>query len=184
MCLWAVVFAAACGSSRKYSTPTTTTYATSAHGDVAGLSAYSQTYVQARPVRGQPEVVYEPAPSYVVVVAPPPPHMVIVTPPAPPYEGAVWVPGHWRWNGRSYVWLNGHYVPPRAGYVFVQPRWEYRDRRYVYVRGYYRPYRATVRRPSAYSRRDAPPARRTTVARPSAPRGPSTRPVVRTPRRP
>ncbi len=185
--MWALAacFVTACGSSGKYTTPTTTTYATSENGDIAGSSAdgYSQTYAEASPVRGQTEVVYEPAPSYIVIVAPPPPQTVIVVPPPPPYDGAIWVRGHWRWNGHDYVWLTGHYIPPRAGYTFVQPRWEYRDQRYVYVRGYYRPYRSTVRRHTTNTRRAAPPARRTTVVRPTAPRTPSRPTVVRTPRR-
>ncbi len=37
-------------------------------------------------------------------------------PPPPRHErmpglraGHVWVPGHWQWNGRDYVWVRGHY---------------------------------------------------------------------------
>ncbi len=60
--------------------------------------------------------------------------------PAPRYEpephrrhGYVWEPGHWHWEGRRYVWFEGHYVPVRAEYhryvpgIWVQrgPRWEW-----------------------------------------------------------
>ena len=41
-------------------------------------------------------------------------------PPPPRHErmpglrvGHVWVPGHWQWNGRDYVWVRGHYEAQR-----------------------------------------------------------------------
>ena len=41
-------------------------------------------------------------------------------PPPPRHErmpglraGHAWVPGHWRWNGRDYVWTRGHYEAER-----------------------------------------------------------------------
>ncbi len=41
-------------------------------------------------------------------------------PPPPRHErmpglrpGHAWVPGHWRWNGRDYVWMRGHYEARR-----------------------------------------------------------------------
>ena len=48
-------------------------------------------------------------------------------PPPPPPRGAmvahhhhgglVWVPGHYRWTGRGYRWVEGYWVrPPRPGY--------------------------------------------------------------------
>jgi len=71
------------------------------------------------------------------VPAPPPPQPeVIVVQPSP---AAVWIPGFWAYEGRSYVWVSGYWaVPPPHHRHFVQPHWE-RDRGgYVYIRGYWR----------------------------------------------
>ena len=55
---------------------------------------------------------------------------VRVAPPPPRYEavpalqpGWVWVPGYWNWNGRRYVWVNGHRVRHRRGHHWVPDRW-------------------------------------------------------------
>lgn len=74
----------------------------------------------------------------VVYQAPPQPRVVVHNPPPAPYHGAVWVQGHWSWNGAQYVWTDGHYVRPRAGHVYVQPRWERRGNGWVHVRGNWR----------------------------------------------
>jgi hypothetical protein len=73
----------------------------------------------------------------VIVVRPPPP---IVERPGPvPGPRYVWIPGYQRWNGRSYVWVRGHYViPPRAGAVWVPPRYAQRPGGYVFVAGHWR----------------------------------------------
>ncbi|MEJ5990233.1 thrombospondin type 3 repeat-containing protein [Ramlibacter sp. PS3R-8] len=70
------------------------------------------------------------APVY-VQVPPPPPRAE----PVPVMRaGQVWVPGHWRWNGREHVWIAGKYSARRSGYVYapatwvqVGGRWEYRE---------------------------------------------------------
>jgi hypothetical protein len=72
----------------------------------------------------------------VVVVrqAPPPPRAHRARP-RPQRSDAVWVEGHWEWNGRAHVWREGYYVNPRRGYVYVQPHWEQRRDGWVYVEG-------------------------------------------------
>ncbi|MCB9591454.1 MAG: YXWGXW repeat-containing protein [Sandaracinaceae bacterium] len=72
---------------------------------------------------------------YVQSAPPPPPATRVVVRPAAPYSNAVWVEGHYQWNGAQYVWVPGHYVQQRAGYTFVQPRWVNQGGRYVYVDG-------------------------------------------------
>ena len=72
---------------------------------------------------------------YVQSAPPPPPQARVSVRPAAPYGGAVWVEGHYQWNGNQYVWVSGHYVQQRQGYVFVQPRWQQQNGRYVYVNG-------------------------------------------------
>ncbi len=74
-----------------------------------------------------------------VPMAPPPPRVEVV-PVLPPERLAIehWQPGHWRWNGREHVWVEGHYVhrpQPRA--EWIPGRWEQRPRGWVYVEGHW-----------------------------------------------
>jgi len=57
----------------------------------------------------------------------PPPRAEVV----PPSRGGrtVWQPGHWRWTGRSYVWVAGRWVT--RGPQFAQ----YVPGRWVWTRG-------------------------------------------------
>lgn len=77
--------------------------------------------------------------------APPPPLQAEVVPaPPPPPRGAharpwVWQPGYWRWNGRAYRWVSGHYVRgPRVGAVWVPGEWVVVRGRYVWHAGHWR----------------------------------------------
>lgn len=70
-----------------------------------------------------------------VQVPPPPPR---VEPQPVLRRGQVWVPGHWRWNGREHVWIEGRYTARRSGYVWapaawvqIGGRWEYREGRWT-----------------------------------------------------
>ncbi len=85
----------------------------------AGTAEAAEVIITTRP----PAMRYEPLP-------PPPP--------GPPLSWT-WLPGHWVWNGRGYVWVPGYYVrrPPR--YVgWVPGRWVLRRRGWVWVDGYWR----------------------------------------------
>jgi hypothetical protein len=69
--------------------------------------------------------------------APPPP--VVERPGPVPYGGAVWVPGHHRWNGYRYVWVPGHYVHARRpGAVWVPWHWVQTPHGWVYRQGHWR----------------------------------------------
>ena len=69
-------------------------------------------------------------------VPPPPPREIAVT---HFRAGLVWVPGHYRWTGRHYVWVAGRWVrPPRPGLVWVPGYWATRRGGYVWVEGYWR----------------------------------------------
>lgn len=128
-----------------------------------------------------------PAPQGVVVYQAPPQQQVVVQRPVQPYANAVWVDGHYEWNGQQYVWVPGYWVQQRAGYQFVQPRWVRRGNGYVYVRGGWGrggrvvhyvnpgPRRVRVRGPGVRVRRGGYVGPRRTVVR----RGPR-RTVVRT----
>lgn len=65
-----------------------------------------------------PPVTTHPPSAYIEVPYRPPAALVETVPePAP--EGAVWVDGHWDWQGRSYVWVRGGWLraPEGAGYA-------------------------------------------------------------------
>jgi hypothetical protein len=70
-------------------------------------------------------------------VAPPPPRVEVV-PPAPT-ERVSWVPGHWTWDGREYVWETGHYIERPTGRGAYEPgHWEQSARGWTWVPGYWR----------------------------------------------
>ncbi len=60
-----------------------------------------------------------PPPGYAPI---PPPRTEIVPP--PPRGRMVWEPGHWHWDGRRYIWIDGRYVERRPHYGrYVEGRW-------------------------------------------------------------
>jgi len=72
--------------------------------------------------------------------APPAPQVEVV--PAPPVARPnvywVWQPGYWRWNGRRYHWIPGHYVrAPRAAAVWLPGQWVFVGGRYVWRPGHW-----------------------------------------------
>jgi hypothetical protein len=74
-----------------------------------------------------------------VRVAPPRPVVERVVP--RPGVHYVWVGGFYRWSGRAYVWMPGHWVyPPRPAAVWVPAHWQFIPARrgYVFVAGYWR----------------------------------------------
>jgi hypothetical protein len=75
--------------------------------------------------------------------APPPPQAETVPP--PPATATVttyWQPGHWNWNGESWVWMDGSYVQrvqqPSATAVWVPGQWVAQSGGgYVWVAGHW-----------------------------------------------
>jgi WXXGXW repeat (2 copies) len=71
---------------------------------------------------------------------PPPPNPYGPVPPLrsevapPPRHGYYWEPGHWYWNGRRYVWIEGRsvYGGPRHG-EYIPGDWRWNGHRYVWV---------------------------------------------------
>jgi hypothetical protein len=76
---------------------------------------------------------------YVVVRQPPPAIRYAAREAAPrPSQRHAWVDGHWRPEGRHYVWVPGAWViPPRGRGRWVAPRYETRGRQHVYVEGHW-----------------------------------------------
>jgi hypothetical protein len=66
-----------------------------------------------------------------------PPWHLVSPSPGPGYR---WVAGHWRWNGRRYAWISGHYaLPPYPGAHWVNGHWQRVDKGWQYVDGYWSP---------------------------------------------
>lgn len=85
--------------------------------------------VEEQPVMRERRPVYveqAPPPGYVDVVAPRPPPPVIVENVAP-RPGYIWARGYYRWDGREYVTVRGHWETVRPGYRYVHPHWEQRN---------------------------------------------------------
>jgi len=76
-----------------------------------------------------PRVVY-------VRTAPPPPK--VETKPPRPSANAVWVPGHWKWNGREYVWISGHWELHPKGAVWVPGHWKRTPHGWKWVPGHWK----------------------------------------------
>jgi len=72
------------------------------------------------------------------VQKPPAPKMEVKAP--KPFNSAVWIPGHWKWNQReqSFIWERGHWIRPRPGKVWIQGYWQKTPWGYVWVTGHWR----------------------------------------------
>jgi len=73
------------------------------------------------------------------------PGLIQVAPPAPRYEpmpgprpGQVWVPGHWQWNERAYVWRSGYWQAARPDYAYAPGRWVQADGGWRWMEGDWR----------------------------------------------
>jgi hypothetical protein len=105
-------------------------------GTAAAFPAVAQTVVTAPVQLAQSTVIVAPA-------APPPPQVETV--PAPPSTATVttyWQPGHWNWNGASWVWVDGAYMQrveqPTASATWVPGQWVMQATGgYVWVAGHW-----------------------------------------------
>jgi len=93
---------------------------------VMGVGALSALGLAARPALAQPY----PPPGAVIIAPREPPaprYEVIPPPPSRRRDVVVWSPGHWRWTGRGWVWVNGRYIDrPRREAIWVPGHWEAR----------------------------------------------------------
>ena len=55
-----------------------------------------------------------------------------------PNKKAIWVPGHWQWNGRKYVWKSGHWGVRPGGKTWVTGHWQKSPRGWKRVPGHWR----------------------------------------------
>jgi len=82
-------------------------------------------------------VVVEPSDDVVYVQAAPPSPKAETRPPRPA-PSAVWVSGHWKWNGRKYIWVPGHWDRTPRTSTWVPGHWEKRPRGWVWIPGHWR----------------------------------------------
>jgi hypothetical protein len=75
---------------------------------------------------------------YVPAAPPPPRAEAIPNLPAERVDVERWQPGHWRWSGDEYVWVEGRYITrPQPRAEWISGRWEQRPRGWVYVEGHW-----------------------------------------------
>jgi hypothetical protein len=80
----------------------------------------------------------EPGGTVVAPVAPPPPRAEMPPSPPPRHEHYDWQPGYWRWNGRAYVWVPGHYAQrPHRMAVWVPGHWQRRQGGWIWIPGHW-----------------------------------------------
>lgn len=73
----------------------------------------------------------------VVAPYPPPPRRAEIPPPAPSAD-ALWLVGHWNWNGANYVWTPGSYIArPTPTANWVPGYWEQETRGWVWTGGHW-----------------------------------------------
>jgi len=84
-------------------------------------AALASGCVEERVVHDRPVYVQQQQPAYVEVVAPRPPPPVIVEQ-VGPRPGYIWSHSYYRWDGRQYVTVRGHWEAVRPGYHYVHPR--------------------------------------------------------------
>lgn len=75
------------------------------------------------PVHRRPVVVERPVYGGAVELVAPQAPPVWVVERVRPRPGYIWAHGYWRWNGRRYVAVRGHWEPVRAGYRYEHPHW-------------------------------------------------------------
>jgi len=97
---------------------------------LAAAALLAGCVVRERPAR----VVVAPAPDAVVITeAPPPPQAESGS--IAPSQNAVWIDGHWAWEGR-WVWMRGHWeMRPHPGAVWVPGRWVVHNGGNVWIEG-------------------------------------------------
>lgn len=91
------------------------------------------------------------------LAAGPPAPIAEIIPPAPE-AGSYWIPGHWRSNGRAYVWSSGRWERARPGMVYQQAYWYQRNGRWTYHAGRWVPADSPLIKPISEVANERPPA--------------------------
>lgn len=98
---------------------------------LAALTLLASGCVEERVVHDRPVIVERPIVRREVVeevvVAPQPPPVTVIEEEPVPRPGYVWARGYWRWDGRAYQPVRGHWEVVRPGYRYVHPHYERRN---------------------------------------------------------
>jgi len=90
------------------------------------------------PYPGQTLPPAYPGPGYGGPTGPPPALQQEAVPPPPPGPAMAWTPGYWSWAGR-WVWVPGRYVArPYHHAVWVPGHWRPRGPTWVWIPGHWR----------------------------------------------
>ncbi|MCA9742036.1 MAG: YXWGXW repeat-containing protein [Deferribacteres bacterium] len=73
-----------------------------------------------------------------VHIAPPKPKAVHVVKSKKMHRDAIWVAGHWKWNGKKYIWADGRWLAPRKGMIYVPGHWEKNRQGWFYIDGHWK----------------------------------------------
>ncbi len=73
----------------------------------------------------------------VVYIPEPPPPLKTEIKTAKPGPNAVWIDGHWKWNGHKYVWKPGYWEKNPRG-TWVPGHYTKRSRGHVWVPGHWK----------------------------------------------
>ena len=77
----------------------------------------------------------------IIITREPPPlrHEVIPVLPRERVEREVWQPGHWRWDGREHIWVEGRFVArPRRDAEWVPAHYDRRPGGWIFIDGHWR----------------------------------------------
>ena len=98
---------------------------------------FSLTTTACAPRRTAIIVASTPSNSVVYVRTAPPAVRHDARPPRPVAK-AVWIPGHYNWNGRKYTWIGGHWnVKPKSN-KWAAGHWKKHGRGYYWVPGHWK----------------------------------------------
>ena len=79
----------------------------------------------------------DPEPTRMLVNAPPP-EVKESMPSTPPKEGYVWSSGYWKWNGKSYSWVEGDWIqtvdPVKK---WIDPTWSREGEKWFFTPGHW-----------------------------------------------
>ena len=92
-----------------------------------GLPAGAVLATGAAPLHAQRVMPYPPVP---------PPRHGGPPPGPPPRPDLAWRPGHWQWDGRGYLWVEGGWAPrPPHGRAWREGRWAHHRGDWVWEPG-------------------------------------------------
>jgi len=91
-----------------------------------------------RPMQRKKAVVSKAPAITLVYVKEAPPKIVAEKRPPKLHASAVWVAGHWNWNGARYAWVNGHWDKNPKGREWISGKWKKTPNGWLWEDGHWR----------------------------------------------